>query len=184
MDKSSGMKISGEASSPTPEQLNTLEVKRLTDAEFGKYEGQIRGLSRNALDTHEGKGLSEREREVTNLDEKYLEAAKRGELFIGVKNDVVIAFVALKKTSGESGKKAVIDQIRFAAGLHKPEEIVRTVLKYVTSSLEKEGIHQREVESDGEHHNLSGIEGSSWFKKTFNVEDSEEVSDDNLELRG
>lgn len=181
MSEKHSMKVGGEKSLPTPEQLNTLEVKKVTLEEFPKLSHQIRGLGRNALDTHEGAGFSEREEDVKDLDRKYLEAAKHGELYVGVKNDVVIAFVALKKTEDGAGKKAVIEQIRYAAGLHRPDRIVGDILAHIKSDLEHKGIHHTEIETEGGHHNLDNLEGAAWFQKMFEITDSKEAGAHNLD---
>ncbi len=58
--------MSGEAA----EQVPQLEVKRLDKATFKQYEAQIMGLGKNALDTQEGTGFTERKDEVKNLYDK------------------------------------------------------------------------------------------------------------------
>lgn len=172
------MKIGGEKPMPTPEQQNKLEIMKLdhhTDPKlFRKCMVQIRRLGRNALDTTEGAGYSERKDEVIDLDHKYLKDSEHGEIFVGVKNDVVVAFVALKKTQEGSVKRAMIDQIRYQSGLADPERLVGAVLNHVKSALEREYVHGAEIESNGEHHKLSKIEGTSWFQKLFDIKDSNE----------
>ncbi len=175
------LKIGGEKPMSTPEQQNTLEVKKVTHEEFPKLARQIRGLGRNALDTHEGTGFSEREEDVQDLDRKYLEAAKHGDLYVGVKNDVVIAFVALKKTGDGAGKKAIIEQIRYAAGMHRPDRIVGDILMHIKSDLEHKGIYHTEIETEGGHHNLDNVEGAAWFQKMFEITDSKAANAHDLD---
>jgi hypothetical protein len=169
--------MGGEKPMPTPEQQNHLEIVKLDHhldpATFRKYMVHIRRLGRNALDTTEGTGFTEREDDVTGLDHKYLKDSEHGEIYVGVKNDVVVAFVALKKMSEGENKKAVIDQIRYQSGLHAPEHIVGGVLNQIKSSLQSK-VHEIEIESNGEHHKLGRIEGTPWFQKLFAISDSNE----------
>jgi hypothetical protein len=178
MAEKHSMKMGGEKPMPTPEQQNKLEVVKLDHhldpAEYKKYMSHIRRLTRNALDTTEGVDYSEREDDVTDLGHKYLKNSEHGELYVGVKNDVVVAFIALKKKTEGSHKTAVVDQIRYASGLHSPETIVGGVLAHVKSTLESAGIHDADIESNGEHHKLSKVEGTSWFQKLFEIKDSNE----------
>ena len=170
MDKQPPMKVSVEIKDPTPESPDKLEVKRLTTEEFAEYEGRIRGLTRNALNTKQGTGLSEYEKDVTDLDTKYLDVAKHGEMFIAVKGEQVLAFVGLIKSSEQTSTLAVINQVRYAGGLDHPERIIGEVLRGVKSSLDQEGVHRADIESDGEHHNLTSFEESSWFH-SFTISD-------------
>jgi len=169
--------MSGEAT----EQVPQLEVKRLDKATFKQYETQIMGLGKNALDAHEGTGFAERENDVKDLFEKYFGSTNRGEMFVAVKNDAVLAFVALKKVLSPE-KEVEIEQLRFATGLYKPKHVIAEVLHAVKASLEKEDFHHAMITTDGERHKLSSFEKASWFEKFFETADS--TTEDNLEIQG
>jgi len=168
--------MSGEAA----EQVPQLEVKRLDKATFKQYEAQIMGLGKNALDTQEGTGFTERKDEVKNLYEKYFKS-NNGEMFVAVKNDAVLAFVALKKVIHPE-KEAEIEQLRFARGIYNPKRVIREILLAVKEGLTKEGFNHVTIMVDGEHHKFSSFENASWFERFFETEDT--TSDDNSEVRG
>ncbi len=164
----------------SPEPTGQLKVERLdgtTDAKtFQKYERQIAGLSRNALDTREGSGLTEREDEVKGLSEKYLASGKGGKMFVAIKDDVVVAFVAIKRKGNDEGG-LVVEQVRYAAGLREPKMIMESLLKGVRASLMKSG-KDASIETEGAHHNLSNFGESSWFQDVFSFKEPEETRDE------
>ena len=166
-----GMKNAGGMKMEMPEEPKGLELKRVTGADFHEYERRIRALDKNALDKSEGKYLSEREKEVRDLDDKYLEGGKHGELFVVQKGDLVVGFVALKKDVDT--KTATIDQVRLRSDAGT-RSVLEFTLKQLHDSLRHEGIVHATIKLDEDaRSSVSRFHDESWFTKFYTIEHEE-----------
>ena len=118
-----------------------LEPKRLATADdLEKYWSQIKDLSANALDTGEGRSFSERKDEVKehNLYSEYLKQGAQGELYVLLKGEKVVAFLAIKKAVRD--KEAEIEQLRLVQGSVQ-STYIGEIMDFVKKKLEEEGYH-------------------------------------------
>lgn len=140
MDNSSGMRM-GEG----VRQPQGLVPERLTAETLEKYWTQIKDLSSNALDTGEGSTYGEREGEVKedHLYEEYLKEGGHGELYVLVKDEKVVAFLAIKK--GVQDREAEIEQLRLVQGPDQ-ERYIGEILEFAKKKLEEEGYHHGVVD--------------------------------------
>lgn len=171
MDK--GKSIQGESI----EKPKGLEIKKLDAPNFRQYERQIMGLEVNALDRGEDRGFTAREKHVKDLYDQYLESGKRGELFVAIKSERVIGFVALKKEPGEH-KKAHIEQFRLESEVGQ-ESLVEKMLQGVRHSLEHEGYHRASIAHlESPHEAIETFKHVDWFEKFYTIEKKGDESGD------
>jgi len=118
-----------------------LEPKRLATADdLEKYWGRIKDLSANALNTGEGRSFGERKDEVMehNLYSEYLKQGAQGELYVLLKGEKVVAFLAIKKAVRD--KEAEIEQLRLVQGSVQ-STYIGEIMDFVKKKLGEEGYH-------------------------------------------
>ncbi len=169
MPKSGGeMEIQPQAA----EQIKGLQMEELTAETLPQYDGIIKAMRYNALDTSKNLGLqAAREKQVDRLPHTYLREGQHGGLFVMKDGERVVGFVALRVEPQE--RLGVVEHIWQAEhhGQGKAlAEMVHTSERYFRDHNCDHGL----IKASKESRELQRITGRTDVERFFTVEDSDE----------
>ena len=157
------------------EKPQGLVSKRLMNvAELGEYWDQIKDLSANALDIGEGGSYGEREEEVEedHLYNEYLKS-ENGELYVLLKDDAVVAFLAIKKSIDDN--EVEIEQLRLVQGPAQAKYIGE-IIEFARKKLEREeGYHHGVATPTAANDNFSDV--AKRISRFLRIEEKESPED-------